>query len=297
MEYYGKMKKLWDDLAYLEQFPVCTCRNCTCNLQEKLAQMREKEHSHQFLMGLNDELYGTLRSKLLAQETIPLVARIYNILVQDEISRNGMHKGESKEAGASVFAVKNKMEAKELVCCHCGKGGHDVEGCYKLIGYPEGWIFRDQAGRGRGNNRGRGNFCSPGREAGRSTVGAGRSTVTGGRSEVHAVQGEGPSPLPNFEDLTSEQWNAVRHALSLSSADNSQKLSGETPREDALRSNSATDYFEDAEELSTEDHLDCSWRNGRPPGNGDAEELQTVDLVDRADDHGLLDKCATLEGG
>ncbi|VFR00610.1 unnamed protein product [Cuscuta campestris] len=156
----------------------------------------------------------------------------------------------------------------------------------KLIGYPEGWIFRDQAGRGRGNNRGRGNFRGPGRGAGRSTVGAGRSTVTGGRSEVHAVQGEGPSPLPNFEDLTSEQWNAVRHALSLSSTDNSQKLSGGTPREDALRSNSATDYFEDAEELSTEDHLDRSWRNGRLPGNGDAEELQTVDSVDRADDHG-----------
>ncbi|VFQ82089.1 unnamed protein product [Cuscuta campestris] len=146
-----------------------------------------------------------------------------------------MHNGESKEAGASVFAVKNKKEVKELVCSHCGKGGHDVEACYKLIGYPEGWIFRDQAGRGRGNNRGRGNFCGPGR-------GAGRSTVTGGRSE--------------------------------------------TPREDALRSNSTTSYFEDAEELSTRDHLDRSWRNGGPSGNGDAEELQTIDLVDRADDHG-----------
>ncbi|VFQ70890.1 unnamed protein product [Cuscuta campestris] len=242
MEYYGKMKKLWDDLADLERFPVCTSRNCTCDLQEKLAQMREREHSHQFLMGLNDVLYGTLRSNLLAQETIPPVVRIYNILVQDETSRNGMHKGESKEAGASLFAVKKKMEVKELVCSHCGKGGNDVEACYKLIGYPEGWIFRDQAGRGRGNNCWRGNFRGPGRGAGRSTVYAGRSTVTGGQSE--------------------------------------------TPREDALRSNSTTSYFEDAEELSTEDHLDRSWRNGGPPENGDAEELQTVDLEDRTDDHG-----------
>ncbi|VFQ80763.1 unnamed protein product [Cuscuta campestris] len=191
--------------------------------------MREREHFHQFLMGLNGALYGTLRSNLLAQETIPPVARIYNILVQDETSRNGMHKG---------------------------------------------------------NNRGRGTFRGPGRGAGRSTVGARRSTVTGGRSEVHVVQGERPFPQSNFEDLTSKQWNAVRHALSLSSAHNSQKLSGETPREDALRSNSATDYFEDAEELFTEDHLDRSWRNSCLPGNGDADELQTVDPVDRADDHG-----------
>ncbi|VFQ65614.1 unnamed protein product [Cuscuta campestris] len=32
--------------------------------------------------------------------------------------------------------------------------------------------------------------------------------------------------------------------------------------------------------------MNRSLRNGRPPGYGDVEELQTVDLVDRADDHG-----------
>ncbi|VFQ75684.1 unnamed protein product [Cuscuta campestris] len=55
-----------------------------------------------------------------------------------ETARNGIHKGESSEASASVFAVKNKMDVKELVCTHCGKTGHEVEACYKLIGYPEG---------------------------------------------------------------------------------------------------------------------------------------------------------------
>ncbi|VFQ67793.1 unnamed protein product [Cuscuta campestris] len=29
------------------------------------------------------------------------------------------------------------MEIKELVCSHCGKTGHEVEACYKLIGYPK----------------------------------------------------------------------------------------------------------------------------------------------------------------
>ncbi|VFQ79373.1 unnamed protein product [Cuscuta campestris] len=134
------------------------------------------------------------------------------------------------------------MEVKEVVCSHCGKGGHEVEACYKLIGYLEGWIFCDQAGRGRGNNRGRGNTRGPGRGAGQSTAGAGWSTVTGGR--------------------------------------------GETPKEDALRNNPTIDYFEGAEELSTEDHLDRSLRNDRSLGNGDVEELQTVDPVDRTDDHG-----------
>ncbi|VFQ90041.1 unnamed protein product [Cuscuta campestris] len=35
------------------------------------------------------------------------------------------------------------MEIKELVCSHCGKTGHEVEACYKLIGYPEGETLDD----------------------------------------------------------------------------------------------------------------------------------------------------------
>ncbi|VFQ83674.1 unnamed protein product [Cuscuta campestris] len=248
--------------------------------------MRERERSHQFLMGLNDVLYGTLRSNLLAQEIIPPVSRIYNILVQDETARHGVHKGESSEAGASVFAVKNKMEVKELMCSHCGKTGHDIEACYKLIGYPEGWVYRDQAGRGRGNGRGRNRGAARG--GGRTTVAAGRSTVTGGRGEVHAVQGEekGPSPLPNFEDLTPEQWNAVRHALSLSPTDNSQKLSGEMLNEDGASVSSPVEHYDNEDDMTAEEQLNRSTRNGRPEETSEASELQTVDPVDRPAVHG-----------
>ncbi|VFQ95260.1 unnamed protein product [Cuscuta campestris] len=178
------------------------------------------------------------------------------------------------------------MEVKEVVCSHCGKTGHDIEACYKLIGYPEGWVYRDQAGRGRGNGRGRGRGAARG--GGRSTVAAGRSTVTGGRGEVHAVQGEekGPSPLPNFEDLTPEQWNAVRHALSLSPTDNTPKLSGETLNGDGSSSSTPIDHFDDDEEVPAEEELDRSMRNGRPEEGGNADELQAVDPVDRFDVHG-----------
>ncbi|VFQ68681.1 unnamed protein product [Cuscuta campestris] len=234
-------------------------------------------------MCLNDALYGALRSNLLAQEIIPPVGRIYNILVQDETTRNGMHKGESSEASASVFAVKNKMEVKELVCSHCGKTGHEVEGGYKLIGYPEGWVFRDQAGRGNGRGKGRGTA----RDGGRSTAVAGRSTVTGGRGEAHAVQREekGPSLLPNFEDLTPKQWNAVHHSLSLSPIDNSPKLSGEILNEDGSSSSTSVDHFDDDDEVPAEDQSDRPTWNGRPEEGDNAAELQAVDLVDRSDCH------------
>ncbi|VFQ62037.1 unnamed protein product [Cuscuta campestris] len=178
------------------------------------------------------------------------------------------------------------MEVKALVCSHFGKKGHDIEACYKLIGYPEGWVYRNQAGGGRGNDQGRGRGAVRGGE--RSIVAAGRSTVTGRRGEVHAVQGEekGPSPLPNFEDLTPEQWNAVRHALSLSPTDNSQKLSGEMLNEDGASVSSLVDHFGDEDDMTAEEQLNRSMRNGQPEETSEASELQTVDLVDRPAVHG-----------
>ncbi|VFQ88518.1 unnamed protein product [Cuscuta campestris] len=98
-----------------------------------------------------------------------------------------------------MFAVKNKMEVKELVCSHCGKTGHEVEACYKLIGYPERWVFRDQAGRGRGNGWGRGHGIAQG--GGQSTVAIGHATVTGGRGETSDEDGSNNSSLiDHFND-------------------------------------------------------------------------------------------------
>ncbi|VFQ71940.1 unnamed protein product [Cuscuta campestris] len=158
--------------------------------------------------------------RLFITEIIPPVSRIYNILVQDETARHGMHKGESSEAGASVFVVKNKMEVKELMCSHCGKTGHDIEACYKLIGYLEGWVYRDQAGRGNGRGRGRG---------------------------------------------------AAR---------------GEMLNEDGASVSSPVDHFDDEDDMTAEEQLNRSTRNGRPEETSEASELQTVDLVDHPAVHG-----------
>ncbi|VFR03504.1 unnamed protein product [Cuscuta campestris] len=97
---------------------------------------------------------------------------------------------------------------------------------------------------------------------------------------------KGYSPLPNFEDLTMEQWNAVRHALALSPTDINQKLTGEIPDESGSSSSPSIDHFEDDEEMPAEERLDRSTRNGRSEETSEADKLQTVNLVDRPDDHG-----------
>ncbi|VFR03471.1 unnamed protein product [Cuscuta campestris] len=97
---------------------------------------------------------------------------------------------------------------------------------------------------------------------------------------------KGYLPLPNFEDLTMEQWNAVRHALALSLTDINHKLTGEIPDESGSSSSPSIDHFEDDEEMPAEERLDRSTRNGRPEETSEADKLQTVDLVDCPDDHG-----------
>jgi len=40
----------------------------------------EEDKVHQFLMGLDDERYSTVRSQILAMEPFPLIEKIFNML-------------------------------------------------------------------------------------------------------------------------------------------------------------------------------------------------------------------------
>ena len=58
MDYYGKLKQIWDELDNFKQIPVCKCGKCTCNLGPILEKKREEEKVHLFLMGLDEQNYG-----------------------------------------------------------------------------------------------------------------------------------------------------------------------------------------------------------------------------------------------
>jgi hypothetical protein len=57
--YYGKLKKLWEELSNYDQVPTCKCGLCTCRLSSVLEKKREEEKVHQFLMGLDDTLWDS----------------------------------------------------------------------------------------------------------------------------------------------------------------------------------------------------------------------------------------------
>ncbi|GKC59253.1 hypothetical protein Tco_1086851, partial [Tanacetum coccineum] len=93
VSYYGKLKVIWDELINYEQFPLCKCGKCVCDIAGKLEKKREEERVHQFFMGLEDKTYGQTRSNLLTMDPLPTRS---NLLVrlpngdQDVATKSGI---------------------------------------------------------------------------------------------------------------------------------------------------------------------------------------------------------------
>jgi len=63
------MKRTWE----LHPIPICKC-----GAVEKMAKMMEDDKIHQFLMGLDDDVYSTIRSQILALDPLHSLDKIFN---------------------------------------------------------------------------------------------------------------------------------------------------------------------------------------------------------------------------
>jgi len=117
--YFGKLKVLWDELANSDKIPPCTCGGCKCGIGAQLEKRREEEKVHQFLMGLDYASYDTVRSNILASDSLPSLNRVYTMLVQEERVR-GLVVGLTMQAN---YKEKGRGDAVEkiMTCAHCGK--------------------------------------------------------------------------------------------------------------------------------------------------------------------------------
>ncbi|CAO2838484.1 unnamed protein product [Amaranthus hypochondriacus] len=70
-DHYTKLVSLYDELLQLKPLRVCECGNCTCDIASKVAADRDEEILHQFLIGVDDDLYSVVRSNLLSRDPIP----------------------------------------------------------------------------------------------------------------------------------------------------------------------------------------------------------------------------------
>ncbi|XP_056695775.1 uncharacterized protein [Spinacia oleracea] len=142
------------DDAYLaftqeEQSQGIARGKCSCDIIEKLASDRDEETFHQFLIGIDDELYGTVRTNLLSRVPLPSLDDAYLAFTEEEQSQ-GIARGKASQdtiTSQSIFALqadrsrrfeKDKSKLSCSHCCvyNCKQGGHDISTCFKIHGVP-----------------------------------------------------------------------------------------------------------------------------------------------------------------
>lgn len=64
-EYFGKLTGLWEELHKHEPLIDCSCCK-ECTAESKHEEIRETDMLHKFLMGLNTDLFSTLRTSILS---------------------------------------------------------------------------------------------------------------------------------------------------------------------------------------------------------------------------------------
>lgn len=170
-------------------------------------------------MGLEEEVYRTTCSNVLAIDPLPNISQVYAIMMREEQQSNSA-RGKEVRVEAMVFAARpnptkgyvNEKE-KQRLCEHCGKHGHEIDGCFKLIRYLESYTEKyGDKGCGRRDN-GRGRSSHGGGKSGTASNGSGRgrglpqvnAAVTTPRIGLSAA-GKIVTNQGNFPNLSSEGW-------------------------------------------------------------------------------------------
>ncbi|KAH9697023.1 hypothetical protein KPL71_023424 [Citrus sinensis] len=152
---------LWDDIK--ERFSVgngprvqqLKSELANCKQQgAKWDKKRDEEKLHQFLMGLDEAMYGGVQLMTRAKEE------------------------RSEPVAFVVQAAQGSCDNRDksfVLCTHCNKTGYEASSCFQLIGYPEWWGERPKATRNAG--RGHGNSRHNGGNNGHGRGGSARATL------------------------------------------------------------------------------------------------------------------------
>lgn len=161
--YYHKLKGLWDELDALEAPYNCTCK-CVCENGKTNGERDQRKRLIQFLMGL-DESYTNIRGQILLLQPLPMVAKAYSMLRQEEKQRKvpkqttqsipfalNTYRNQNTNDSSRTEATRSARTRQStnqtpnristfkpgVICGNCFKEGHTKEECYKLVGYPIG---------------------------------------------------------------------------------------------------------------------------------------------------------------
>ena len=156
--YYTELVTLWEEHKNHVELPIFTCGRCECDAANLWERLQQRSRVTKFLIGLN-ESYEQSRRHILMLKPIPTIEEAFNIVNQDERHRaikpstkvdnvafqamNHVVSSDSSlssiETNAYIAAYNTLRQNQRPICTHCGKSGHTVQRCFKLIGFPPGY--------------------------------------------------------------------------------------------------------------------------------------------------------------
>ncbi|CAA7027674.1 unnamed protein product [Microthlaspi erraticum] len=100
LDYYGRLSKLWEKLQMYQ--PI---HGCVCGAEAKMANEKEEEKIHQFLMGLDDSRFGNICTNIIGTDPLPALGEIYNQIVREE-QRLASAKSREQQQDAVGFVAR-----------------------------------------------------------------------------------------------------------------------------------------------------------------------------------------------
>jgi hypothetical protein len=141
-EYFTSLKSVWEELDNLPPLSACSC-------SAKL--YHSQDFTICFLKGL-DERYAMVCSQILLLDPLPLINRVFSMVIQHERQQvgsslptdepnlfvNAAYKTRSGGSPGPSGAPPTRTGASTKQCTYCHRSGHTVEECYSKHGYPPG---------------------------------------------------------------------------------------------------------------------------------------------------------------
>ncbi|XP_074306538.1 uncharacterized protein LOC141641789 [Silene latifolia] len=146
MEYYSKIRSIWEGIDNMDPMPSCTCgamSNCSCQLLKRLLDRETQAKLIQLLMGLNSG-YEQVQTTLLSMEPLPPINRALGMLQKIEKQKIINDHASEHQVETAAYSSKRRMPENPIdsapakkpkdgeFCTHCNKGGHDITDCHRL---------------------------------------------------------------------------------------------------------------------------------------------------------------------
>lgn len=107
MVYFGKLKKMWDELAVYKPIRLCACGE----MAKQLEKDRDEKRTNMFLNGLDYVRFGTVRSTITSIDPLPKLSQVYQRIIREERQQN-MTRNRDKNTDAVGFAVYAGNQAR-----------------------------------------------------------------------------------------------------------------------------------------------------------------------------------------